>query len=48
MKSVFFAVYNDCMTCVCSSCKSNNIFCVLCKVINDFTFSFIAPLEAKQ
>jgi hypothetical protein len=32
------------VTCISAARKSDNIFCILRKVINDFSLAFIAPL----
>ena len=46
MKRILLTVYNNCMSGIWSACIANYILCVLCKVINNFTFSFISPLGA--
>ena len=44
MQRIFLAVNDNRVTCISTACKTADIFCVLCKVINNLTFSFITPL----
>ena len=44
MECIFFAVNNNCVTSICTTGKTNYIFSILCKIIYNFTFTFITPL----
>ena len=35
------------MSCIWTTLEPGNHIIVFCKIINDFSFSFIAPLQAK-
>ena len=44
MERELLAVHDNGVTCVGTACIADNVFCVFCKVVNDFSLTFIAPL----
>ena len=46
MKLVLFSIHNDCVSGIRTACVANDIFGIFCQIVNDFTFSLIAPLSA--